>query len=66
MWQDANGSLITCRNKVQVLEENMQELQQQCQDALDDALLMGCGETYFKNMLLKMVNNLSPTVKERK
>ena len=31
--------------------ENLQEIQQLCQDALEDAVLMGCDESQFRQVL---------------
>src|SRR2546426_5937632 len=33
-----------------VLRENLEEIQQICQDALEDAVLMGCDESQFRQI----------------
>ena len=34
-----------------MLRENLEEIRQACQDALEDAVLMGCDENQFKRAL---------------
>jgi hypothetical protein len=40
-WQDSSGKLIACTEKIKVLNENLDELRQVAQDALEDGVLMG-------------------------
>jgi len=44
--------------KLKVLRENLEEIQQLCQDALEDAVLMGCDERQFKQVLENLVRLL--------
>ncbi|MEE9544443.1 MAG: hypothetical protein V3V55_02450 [Rhodospirillales bacterium] len=44
VWQQPDGSPVTCEEKLKVLNENLEEIRQYCQDAFEDALLMGCDE----------------------
>lgn len=64
-WRDATGKALSCAEKRKVLDANLDELALQCRDAFDDALLMGCGEEAFREVLLQMVSTLKPTVRER-
>lgn len=64
-WQSASGAPVTCNEKLAVLEENMAELEQQCRDMLDDALLMGCSCSSAKASLHDLIDQLIPSVKER-
>lgn len=41
-----------------MLRENLAEIQQLCQDALEDAALMGCDERQFKQVLGNLVQEL--------
>jgi uncharacterized protein (UPF0335 family) len=52
------GELVSCVEKLKVLRENLEEIQQQCQDALEDAVLMGCDEGQFKQVLGNLVQQL--------
>jgi hypothetical protein len=54
-WISPTGETIACTEKLKVLRENLDEIRQLCQDALDDAVLMGCDETQFREAVLDVV-----------
>jgi hypothetical protein len=58
IWLDPKGEIIACVEKHKVLRENLEEIRQVCQDALEDAVLMGCDEQQFRAVLSELVNNL--------
>jgi Mor family transcriptional regulator len=51
--------VIACVEKNKVMRENLVEIRQICQDALEDAVLMGCDEQQVRSVLIELVNNLS-------
>ncbi|HEY6721078.1 MAG TPA: hypothetical protein VI363_05510 [Burkholderiales bacterium] len=51
LWRSPSGEIVSCVEKLKVLRENLQEIQQLCQDALEDAVLMGCDESQFRQVL---------------
>ncbi len=55
IWHSPQGRIIACTEKNKVLRENLIEIQQICQDALDDAVLMGCDATQFRQVLSALV-----------
>lgn len=57
-WRSPSGEVIGCNEKLKVLRENLEEIQQVCQDALEDAILMGCDETQFRQALIELVQSL--------
>lgn len=57
-WHGDDGELIACTEKIKVMTQNMTELHQIAQDALEDALLMGCNEAQVRQYLLDLVANL--------
>lgn len=57
-WPMADGSPVSCREKVKTLEENHAELRQVLQDAFEDALLMGVDETAMRRILAGVVDDL--------
>ncbi|MEL0106548.1 MAG: hypothetical protein VW802_06335 [Rhodospirillaceae bacterium] len=63
LWMEADGSPISCEEKIKVLDENLEEIKQVCQDAFEDAVLMGCDETkvreIFKSVISKIDNPYS-------
>ena len=59
IWRDPQGKVVACVEKNKVMRENLEEIQQICQDALEDAVLMGCDEQQFRAVLLDLVNGLA-------
>lgn len=57
-WRRPDGSPVSCLEKIKVLNQNLQEIQQLCQDALEDAVLMGCDEAQIRAILHDMVDAL--------
>jgi hypothetical protein len=54
-WKSPGGETIACTEKLKVLRENLDEIRTMCQDALDDAVLMGCDEGQFRAAVLEVV-----------
>lgn len=59
VWRQADGSPLGCGEKVKVLNENLEEIRQVCQDALEDAVLMGCDEKQVREVFGAVVQSLS-------
>ncbi len=58
IWRGPKGDVIACVEKNKVLQENLVEIRQVCQDALEDAVLMGCDEQQFRAVLAELVASL--------
>ncbi len=58
LWPMADGSPVSCREKLRMLEENHAEAAQVLQDAFEDAVLMGVDEAAMRRVLLDMVAGL--------
>jgi hypothetical protein len=58
IWRSPSGDVISCTEKNKVLQENLVEIRQICQDALDDAVLMGCDEQQVRAVFTELVANL--------
>jgi Mor family transcriptional regulator len=58
IWRSTEGKVIACVEKNKVLQENLVEIRQVCQDALEDAILMGCDEKQFLSVLAELVAQL--------
>ena len=63
IWKSATGEVISCYEKNKVMKENMEEIERICQNALEDAVLMGCDEKQVKAELSKLINALSCSYK---
>ena len=57
-WLDVDGMPLGCLEKIKVLNENILEIRDMCQDALEDAVLMGCDERQIRNVLSQIVKTL--------
>lgn len=58
IWRTPDGDPVSCLEKLKVLNENIEEIHQSCQDALEDAVLMGCSEEQFRRVLRDLVDAL--------
>jgi len=59
VWRQDDGAPVSCLEKIKVLNENYAELQQIAQDALEDALLIGCSESQVRSVLHQMIDALT-------
>ena len=57
-WQQSDGRAISCEEKLKVLNENLAEIRQMCQDAFEDALLMGCDESQVRGVFAAVIDSL--------
>lgn len=51
VWRTPQGEAVSCLEKIKVLNENLEEIQAMTQDALEDAVLMGCDENQFRKVI---------------
>lgn len=58
VWRAPDGTPLSCREKIKVLNENLEELQQMAQDALEDAIIMGADEAQIRDVLQKLLDSL--------
>ena len=58
IWRSPTGEVISCVEKNKVMQENLEEIRQVCQDALEDAVLMGCDEKQVREVLTQLVAQL--------
>ncbi len=58
VWRTPEGEPVSCVEKIKVLNENLAELRALAQDALEDAVLMGCDEAQVREVLAAIVAGL--------
>ena len=58
IWHQSNGEPVSCYDKIAVLNENLNDLRQESQDVLEDALLMGCDEAQVRGVLEDIIRSL--------
>lgn len=59
IWRQPDGQALSCRDKIKVMNENLQELRQIAQDALEDGLVMGADEAQIRETLHALVESLT-------
>ena len=58
VWRAPDGSPVSCLEKLKVLNENIAEIRALSQEALEDAVLMGCDEAQVRRVLHAVVDQL--------
>ena len=58
VWRTPEGEPVSCVEKIKVLNENLAELRELAQEALEDAVLMGCDERQLREVLADIVTSL--------
>ena len=51
VWVTPQGEKLSCVEKIKVLNENLEEINVLVQEALEDAVLMGCDEAQFRQVI---------------
>ena len=64
VWRQPDGAPVSCIDKLKVLNENLEEIRQFCQDALEDAVLMGCDEVQARDVLESLVRSIENPYKK--
>lgn len=57
-WRQPDGKAVSCEEKLKVLNDNLAEIRQMCQDAFEDALLMGCDEAQVRHIFTGVIASL--------
>ena len=63
-WLDTAGIPLGCLEKIKMLNENIVEIHDMCQEALEDAVLMGCDQKQIRGVLLSLVRDLQEPFKD--
>jgi hypothetical protein len=58
VWHTPEGAVVSCVEKIKVLNENLEELRDMAQEALEDAVLMGCDEAQFRRVMQDLAASL--------
>lgn len=64
-WRSSDGEAIACEEKLKVLNENLDEIRQICQDAFEDAILIGCDEDQVRQTFARVIGDLVNPFRER-
>ena len=66
VWRQPDGKPVSCVEKIKVLDQNLDEIRQLAQDALEDAILMGCDEAQVRAVLESLVQDLQNPYRKKK
>jgi len=58
IWRQPDGNPVSCEEKLKVLNENLEEIRQYCQEAFTDALLMGCDEKEVRKVFEAVIKSI--------
>ena len=58
VWLRDDGSVVSCTEKVKVMNENLDEIKQMAQDMFEDGLLMEVAESQMREVLHRLVDEL--------
>jgi hypothetical protein len=58
IWRRDDGSIVSCVEKLKVMQENFDELKQYSQDAFEDGLLMEVSEAQMREALHQLIESL--------
>jgi len=64
-WLTPVGEPVSCLDRIKVLNENIEEIRQLAQDALEDAVLMGCDEAQFRRVMRDLAESLDNPYKKK-
>ena len=66
IWLRDDGSVVSCVEKIKVMRENFEEIQQIAQDALEDGLLLEVSEAQMREALHRLVDQLVNPYRKQK
>jgi hypothetical protein len=58
IWRTPEGELVSCVEKIKVLNDNLAELKALAQEAFEDAVLIGCDERQVRQVMADIVGGL--------
>ena len=66
VWRQSDGKPVSCLEKIKVLNQNIQEIEGLCADALEDGVLMGCDADQIKTALHELIDGLAAPHQKKK
>ncbi len=57
-WIGRDGMPLTCEEKIALLNDNLGEIHELCQQAFEEAMQMGCSEEFLRIVLQDMIGTL--------
>ena len=64
-WRREDKSVVSCTEKIKVMSDNFDEIQQIVQDAFEDGLLMEVSDDQMRQTLITMIGKLRNPLKKK-
>ena len=58
IWVTSTGEVVSCTEKIKVMQQNIEELQQIAKDVFEDGVLMGIDPKQLRQYLEQLMHNL--------
>ena len=58
VWKGRNNDIISCSEKIKLLNENIIEIKRMSDDAIEDAILMGADEKQVIDTIIKSLKKV--------
>jgi len=65
-WITKNKVKITCKEKIKILNGNVEDIKNLLEETYDEAILMGADPTQVKEVIYKVVKNINSSLKSEK
>jgi hypothetical protein len=66
IWKGENDENISCTEKIKILNENIIEINQITDDAIEDAILMGADPKQFIETIIKSMKEKNTDISNKK
>ena len=63
VWINEKKQKITCKDKIKVLDENIEQVKDLAQEIIDEAILIGADVDQVKNTLNKAISAIKSNLK---
>ena len=64
-WKHDDKTVVSCTEKIKVMEDNFDEIQQIAQDAFEDGLLMEVSEEQMRKTLQSIIEKLHNPLRKK-
>ncbi len=65
-WYSSDGKIISCTEKIKVMQQNIDELRQLAQDAFEDGVLMGVDPNQLRECFVSLMKKLDNSYPNKK
>ncbi len=66
IWYSSDGKIISCTEKIKVMQQNINELFQLAQDAFEDGVLMGIDPNQLRDSFIDLMSKLDSPYPDKK